>query len=63
MELESLLWSEHLNEGTIVVDHSTTSADTAILISKELLKKGSIYLDAPRFHHYLKQLLQYLYLH
>ena len=39
--------SEHLNEGTIVVDHSTTSADTAILISEELLKKGSIYLDAP----------------
>ncbi len=38
---------EHLNEGAIVVDHSTTSADTAILISKELLKKGSIYLDAP----------------
>ena len=38
---------EHINEGTIVVDHSTTSADTAILISKELLKKGSIYLDAP----------------
>ena len=38
---------ECLNEGTIVVDHSTTSADTAILISKELLKKGSIYLDAP----------------
>ena len=38
---------EHLNEGTIVVDHSTTSADTAILISKELLKKGSVYLDAP----------------
>ena len=38
---------EHLNEGTIVVDHSTTSADTATLISKELLKKGSIYLDAP----------------
>lgn len=38
---------EHLNEGTIVVDHSTTSADTAILISKELLKNGSIYLDAP----------------
>ena len=38
---------EHLNEGTIVVDHSTTSADTAILISKELLKKSSIYLDAP----------------
>ena len=38
---------QHLNEGTIVVDHSTTSADTAILISKELLKKGSIFLDAP----------------
>ena len=38
---------ENLNGRTIVVDHSTTSADTAILISKELLKKGSIYLDAP----------------
>ena len=38
---------EYLNEGTIVVDHSTTSVDTATLISKELLKKGSIYLDAP----------------
>ena len=38
---------QHLNEGTIVVDHSTTSADTAILINQELLKKGSIYLDAP----------------
>ena len=38
---------ENLNEGTILVDHSTTSDDTAILISKELLKKGSIYLDAP----------------
>ena len=38
---------EYLNEWTIVVDHSTTSFDTATLISKELLKKGSIYLDAP----------------
>ena len=38
---------EHLNEGTIVIDHSTTSVDTANLISKELLKKDSIYLDAP----------------
>jgi len=38
---------KYLNEGTIVVDHSTTSFDTATLISKELLKKGSIYLDAP----------------
>ena len=38
---------EHLKGRTILVDHSTTSADTAILISKELLKKGSIYLDAP----------------
>ena len=38
---------ERLNEGTIVVDHSTTSVDTATLISKELLKKDSIYLDAP----------------
>ena len=38
---------EHLNERTIVVDHSTTSIDIATLISKELLKKDSIYLDAP----------------
>ena len=38
---------ENLNEGTIVVDHSTTSVDTATLISKELLKKDSIFLDAP----------------
>ena len=38
---------ENLNEGTIVVDHSTTSVDTATLISKEFLKKDSIFLDAP----------------
>ena len=38
---------EHINEGTIVVDHSTTSVDTATLISKEILKKDSIFLDAP----------------
>ena len=38
---------EHLNEGTILVDHSTTSVDTSISISRELLKKDSIYLDAP----------------
>ena len=38
---------EHLNEGTIVVDHSTTSVDTATSISRELLKKDSTYLDAP----------------
>ena len=38
---------EYLNEGTIVVDHSTTSVDTANLISRELLKKDSIFLDAP----------------
>ena len=38
---------EHLNEETIVVDHSTTSVDTATLISNELLKKDSIFLDAP----------------
>ena len=38
---------KHLNDGTIVIDHSTTSIDTANLISKELLKKESIYLDAP----------------
>ena len=38
---------EHINEGTIVVDHSTTSVDMATLISKEILKKDSIFLDAP----------------
>ena len=38
---------EYLNEGTIVVDHSTTSVDTATSISRELLKKDSTYLDAP----------------
>ena len=38
---------EHINEGTIVVDHSATSVDTATLISKEILKKDSIFLDAP----------------
>ena len=38
---------ENLNEGTIVVDHSTTSVDTATSISRELLKKDSTYLDAP----------------
>ena len=38
---------ENLNEGTVVIDHTTTSVDTANLISKELLQKDSIYLDAP----------------
>ena len=38
---------EHLKGRTIVVDHSTTSVDTATLISKELLKKDSFFLDAP----------------
>ena len=38
---------DHLNDGTIVIDHTTTSVDTANLISKELLKVDSIYLDAP----------------
>ena len=38
---------KHLNEGIIVVDHSTTSVETASSISRELLKKDSIYLDAP----------------
>ena len=37
----------HINGGTIVVDHSTTSVDTANAISKEFLKKDSFYLDAP----------------
>ena len=38
---------EHLNERTIVIDHSTTSVDTANQISKEFLKEDSVYLDAP----------------
>ena len=38
---------EHINKGTVVVDHSTTSVDTATLISKKILKKDSIFLDAP----------------
>ncbi len=38
---------EYLNEGTIVIDHSTTSIDTANTMSKELFKKDSFYLDAP----------------
>ena len=38
---------EHLKGRTIVADHSTTSVDTATLISKELLKKDSFFLDAP----------------
>ena len=37
----------YINEGTIVVDHSTTSIDTANAVSKEFLKKDSFYLDAP----------------
>ena len=38
---------EHLNEGTIVVDHSTTSIDVATSVSNLLLEKDSFYLDAP----------------
>ena len=38
---------EHLNEGTIVVDHSTTSIDIATSVSNLLLEKDSFYLDAP----------------
>ena len=38
---------EYLNKGTIVIDHSTTSIDIANVISKELFKKDSFYLDAP----------------
>ena len=38
---------EHLNEGTIVVDHSTTSIDVATSFSNLLLEKDSFYLDAP----------------
>ena len=34
---------EYLNEGTIVIDHSTTSIDIANVISKELFKKDSFY--------------------
>ena len=32
---------EHLNEGTIVVDHSTTSIDVATSVSNLLLEKDS----------------------
>tara|TARA_B100000965_G_scaffold264075_1_gene222976 strand:- start:24 stop:896 length:873 start_codon:yes stop_codon:yes gene_type:complete len=38
---------EYLKEGTIVVDHSTTSTNLATTVSKHLLKKKSFYLDAP----------------
>ena len=38
---------EYLKEGTIVVDHSTTSTNLATSVSKHLLKKKSFYLDAP----------------
>ena len=38
---------KHLKQGTIVIDHSTTSVDTATAISNYLSKKDSFYLDAP----------------
>ena len=38
---------DHLKEGTIIIDHSTTSADLAIKLNQVLAKKGSFYLDAP----------------
>ena len=38
---------EHIKEETIVIDHSTTSFDTANILSERLLKKKSLYLDAP----------------
>ena len=38
---------KHLKQGTIVIDHSTTSVDTATAISNHLSKKDSFYLDAP----------------
>jgi len=51
-DIEEIVFSSngilnHINGGTIVVDHSTTSVDTANEISKEFLKKDSFYLDAP----------------
>ena len=51
-DIEEIVFSSNgilnnINEGTIVVDHSTTSVDTANVISKALLKKDSFYLDAP----------------
>jgi len=38
---------DYINEGTVVVDHSTTSVETANSVSSHLLKKNSYYLDAP----------------
>ncbi len=38
---------KYLKQGTIVIDHSTTSVDTATAISNHLSKKDSFYLDAP----------------
>ena len=38
---------EHIKEETVVIDHSTTSVDTANRLSEHLLKKKSFYLDAP----------------
>ena len=38
---------DYINEGTVVIDHSTTSVETADSISNHLLKKNSHYLDAP----------------
>ena len=38
---------DYINEGTVVIDHSTTSVETANSISNHLLKKNSHYLDAP----------------
>ena len=38
---------EHIKEETVVIDHSTTSVDTANRLSRHLLKKKSFYLDAP----------------
>ena len=38
---------EHIKEETVVIDHSTTSVDTANRLNEHLLKKKSFYLDAP----------------
>jgi len=38
---------EHIKEDTVIIDHSTTSVDTANRLSRHLLKKKSFYLDAP----------------
>jgi 3-hydroxyisobutyrate dehydrogenase-like beta-hydroxyacid dehydrogenase len=39
--------AEHVNEGTIVIDFSTISPNSAIAISSMLAEKGAYFLDSP----------------